>query len=99
MNKSNKIKEIILMIEKTSSLFYQNKMNEGYFELEKLITYISDTMNELFQTHIINADEKNILNILKSAMDAMEQKDTLLLADILEYELKEIYLEIEANKY
>ncbi len=95
MCKIKKIEETIQLIEKTSNLFYQNKLNEGYQELEKLINYISGTMDDLNQTHVMNSDEKDILSILKNAMDAMERKDTSLLADILEYDLKEVYLELE----
>lgn len=83
------VEDVIQSIEYVANLFYQNKHKLGYEELEKLLILIEDTLVKVYQSNELIVNESNILGILKDAMIAMEQKDTLLLADILEYELKE----------
>lgn len=87
----NKAEDIIQLIGDVTTLFYQNKINKGYQRLEKLIDIIDITMTELHSEDIVKIEERNITTILADAMKAMEQQDALLLADILEYELKEVF--------
>lgn len=95
MNAQENINNIIALIDKTTNLFYQNRVNEGYNELEQLINCIITSIDDINREYAINPNENDILSILKTAMCAMEQRDTLLLADILEYDLKEKYLELK----
>lgn len=87
----NKAEDIIQLIGDVTTLFYQNKINEGYQRLETLINIIDITMAELHSEDIVKIEKRNITTILADAMKAMEQQDALLLADILEYELKEVF--------
>jgi len=89
-----KIEDIINYISHVTKLFYQNKLHEGYQELERLITIIDDTLLELSEDEFSKLERNKITTVLTDAMNAMEQQDSLLLADILEYELKEIFQEL-----
>lgn len=89
--------DVIQSIEDVTSLFYQNKHKLGYAELEKLIILIEDSLLELYKASKLAIDVSNILDILKEATVAMEQKDTMLLADILEYELKDAFKNIKSR--
>lgn len=77
--------EIKKEIQEVAELFYQQRNTEGYQRLNQLLqdlsSYIVTITEEEKQTEFLEA--------LKEALDAMEQKDTTLLADILQYELIE----------
>lgn len=90
----NQIKDIVEQISGVSNLFYQNKINEGYKELEKLLADFSLLLDGLYQRGILSMEDTIVLDILRNTMSAMEQGDSLLVADILEYELKDVLLEL-----
>lgn len=78
------------LIEEISELLYQENIDRAYGKLNVLI-------NELIGwTATLSLDAQgDIVESLKPALSAMEDKDTTLLADILQYELLEkieIYL-------
>ncbi len=76
---------IIKEIEDVTELFYQQKIKEAYARLQPLLTDIS-----IYVTGIPSEEKQvDILESLKEAMSAMEQQDTTLLADILQYDLLE----------
>lgn len=79
-------------IDSMSELFYTQKDTEGYAKLEETIGYISKTM-ELLLGSVgeieVPKDYIEIINHLNDALSAVESKDTILLADILQYEIKE----------
>ena len=77
--------EIKQEIQDVAELFYQQKNTEGYQRLNQLLQDLSAYVG------IITEEEQpmEFLEALKEALDAMEQKDTTLLADILQYELIE----------
>ena len=85
-------------IDETTDLFYQNKVNEGYKQFEETLTVLTDTVNEIFnyksQGHELGIEESKLIEVLTKAMNAMEEKDALLLSDILSYELKELFQQI-----
>lgn len=100
MNINNKIEEAIKAIDKTTVLFYQNKNNEGYKQLEDTLDVISSTINEIMvykqQDEEKNNSEINNLNVvLMDAMKALENRDTLLFSDIIQYDLKELLKKFE----
>lgn len=67
---------MILCIEETVAAFYQQKEHEGY---ERLGTVLEGLM--VMQDSLLT--EKLLM-----AMEALERKDSVLLADILNYEIK-----------
>jgi hypothetical protein len=93
-----KLDEVIISIEKATDLFYQNKVNEGYKQFENTLLVLTDTINDIFQYKIqgneIGIEESRLINVLTEAMNAMEAKDALLLSDILNYELKELFHQV-----
>lgn len=86
-------------IDETTDLFYQNKTNEGYKRFEDTITVLTDTINNIFeyknQGYDIGIEEPHLVEVLTNAMNAMEEKDALLLSDILNYELKELFEQVD----
>lgn len=90
MEELNKqIMSSIALLENITTLFYQQKDKEGY---DNLLTSIDEITNIINKLDKIEAEEGNIyseelLNVLKEAISALEERDTVQLADILQYEL------------
>lgn len=72
-------------LEHVTELFYQQKSKEGYEKLQILLADIS-----LYVSNVQDEEQQQeLLETLTEALNAMEEKDTTLLADILKYELLE----------
>lgn len=96
----SKIDETIRIIDDNTDLFYQNKIDEGYKYLDKTLIKISDIIEEVIEYQKQSGEDihgEKIVGILTEAMKALEKKDALLLADILQYELKEILEEVRSG--
>lgn len=80
-------------IDITTELFYQQKSKEGYGCFEDIINCVTELINYMSnqkgKEYNVDINEKEITSILYNAMQSMEANDTILLADILQYELKE----------
>lgn len=78
-------------IDITTELFYQQKVKEGYGRIEDIIICVTELINYMSsqngKEYEINGQE--LTSILYDAMQSIEVNDTILLADILQYELKE----------
>ncbi len=93
------IKNVLLMssdsIEKTSELFYQQNIQEGYNQLEQTLILLTRTIDSIFtykaEGNELDIDTDHLLQVLSEAMSALEKKDTTLLSDILTYDLKELF--------
>lgn len=93
----SKIDDAIQIIEINTDLFYQNKIDEGYKYLDNTLVKISEAIEEVIKYQDSSGQDiqgERIVGILTEAMKALEMKDALLLADILQYELKEILDEV-----
>ncbi|MBH1942471.1 hypothetical protein I5677_16335 [Mobilitalea sibirica] len=92
----NSIKEI----DDTTTMFYQQKNKEGYQLFNQTLNTLIQTINALntykLENNQINIDEQKLNSILVNAMTAMKQDDTVLLSDILVFDLKPI---LEACQY
>lgn len=88
--------ETVQAIEATTVCFYQNKTSEGYRRLDDTLLRLGEVMTEVGQYrqqgNDVALDETETMNKLTEALKALEMKDTLLLADILEYEIKDILM-------
>jgi hypothetical protein len=96
----SKIDDAIQIIELNTDLFYQNKIDEGYKYLDSTLVKISVAIEEVIKYQENSGQDiqgEKIVGILTEAMDALEKKDTLLLADILQYELKELLEEVRSE--
>lgn len=99
----NNLKEtlstVIVNIEEVTDLFYKQKNNEGYTRLNSVLINMTNTVEQLFayklENNNVNIDENKLILTLTDAMHAMEKKDTVLLADILQYEIIEQFRSIE----
>lgn len=85
----NDILKAIESIEELTTLFYQQKVDEGYQKLDSTLTYIAEAIDYSYK---YNSETMNYINemqiILNKAVISLEKKDTILLSDILNYELK-----------
>jgi molybdopterin converting factor small subunit len=95
MNMSQKsIAEAIEAISRVTALFYQNRIEEGYKELEKALTALNQMVSALaLETREgggVMLDEVRLNEILTDALNALKDGDTILFADIFEYDLKEL---------
>lgn len=95
----NTVKAITTKCEEVAAMFYQNKVAEGFEILCMLIEDIQDLTKEISQQEELlekNADVLPGLNeALAEALKAMEQMDTVLLADIMKYDVIELLEQIE----
>ncbi len=93
------IQEVNKKIDEIVELFYQQKNEEAYGKLNialadfiYIIEMIQKQGDEKAQE---NAGDLN--DALKQALEAMEQKDNILLADILKYEVMEKLEDLSAG--
>lgn len=84
------------IIDATDDL-YQEKLKQGYQKLNATLSGIMQMADELFllsrQKQLV-FDQQRYLSSLTNAMEAMEAKDSVLLSDILVYEIAGQLLEI-----
>lgn len=88
------LKEIILRtledIGKVSDLLYQQKSSKAYENLNNTLVKLmnlTETLFALSKEGRINLDRQRWNDNLTLAMQAMEEKDNVLLADILVFEI------------
>jgi hypothetical protein len=96
----SKIDEAIQLIDTNTELFYQNKTDEGYKHLDYTLVRVSEAIEEVIKYQDKSGQDikgEKIVGILTEAMKALEKKDTSLLADILQYELKEIFEDVRSE--
>lgn len=87
------IQDIDLDIEQVVEEFYQQKTQDAYQHLngtiEKMLVLV-DKIAMIQKEQIENAiDGGDLLNALKETVSAMEEKDFILVADVLKYEVQE----------
>ena len=89
------ILRVILAIEDNTALFYQQKVKEGYAQLERTLGLLMQTVDKIsvdkFENKRINIDEQSLNMILDNAKTALESGDTILLSDILYFDIKSIF--------
>lgn len=90
---SNKIMflEAISEIEENTLLFYQQKNKEGFTKLDGTLAKLIETISTIQGSNLNNIDEKKLNEILSNAMNAIAAEDTILLSDILYFDLKPIF--------
>lgn len=81
---------VVILFEEAATLFYQQKSQEAYAKLLQGIdelTIIIGKLDEIPVNDSLNIDKNKLLNTLMEAMHALEDRDTVLIADILQYDL------------
>ena len=92
--KMESLKQAVTMlmgsIEKTTELFYTQKEAEGYQAFGLLLTPLTTVIDSVYQMQQAGGtpefDLEKLTGILTDAMNAMEARDGVLLADILQYD-------------
>lgn len=89
------ITEAIESISKVTRLFYQNRTDEGYKELDNVLSVLNNTVSVISEErqngNDILIDDTKLNDVLMQAMKALEIGDTILFSDIFEYELKDLF--------
>lgn len=82
----NEINEIVEM-------FYQQKTQEAYTQLDPVLGNLLKAIDDVVayqQEHAeIEIDVNGLTEALKEALSAIEEKDAILMADVLKYEVVE----------
>lgn len=102
MSQEKKIVEsAVQIIKETTELFYQQKTAEAYEKMQETLGAILQAVDILHEYKCANEsfslEEERIAVSLTEAMQAMESGDTVLLADILEYDFVEYLQELLAE--
>lgn len=88
----------IQAIRENTELFYQQKTQEAYIKMQDTINFILQAVEALNQYAAghegFAVDSQRLVTSLTEAMNAMEEKDEILLADILEYDFVEYLQEL-----
>ena len=96
----NVIMEATKAIEDNTSLFYQQKNKEAYEMLDSTLTLLIGTTNKILdlknENKEIKIDGHEINIVLENSMKAIEVSDTILLSDILLFDLKPLLEQIIA---
>ena len=69
-------------IEAIADLFYHNQLEEGIGQLPQLIQVLNEILEEKRYT-----DEQQYFNLLKNIMESIDDKNYIVLADLLVFEL------------
>ncbi len=99
-NLKQSINDVIEQIDEATDLFYKQNNKLALEKFQNVISQIVIMVDSLFKYKekdpVFNFDEKKMTDILTEAMNALQDIDLVLLADVMQYDFKE-YLE-ELNK-
>lgn len=100
-NLKENVNALLQELDHITELFYQQKLQEAYDGLQEVITHMMDTVNQVFswkQEHPdFSLDEEGLADALKETLSVMEEQDTVLIADVLKYEVMEKFQDIVDN--
>ncbi len=88
-------------IQKTTELFYTQREAEGYQAFGILLEPMATLIDRLFREQAASGkpefEQAEIARLLNEAMNAMEARDSVLLADILQYDFLDQLEQIAAQ--
>lgn len=85
-------------IQRVADLLYKQQNKNGMLEFNALLSKLSELViliSQMGENQEILFDSNQYLRTLTEAMKAMEEKDNVLLADILQYDLLDQLKEFE----
>lgn len=92
-NIRQKIEQTISEIDMVVELFYQQKTQEAYTQLDPVLGNMMSTIEAVLayqQEHTeLEIDVNSLTEALREALSAIEEKDAILMADVLKYEVIE----------
>lgn len=95
------VKKSVKEIEEVVELFYQQKLQEALNQFQVVIGSMMTAIDAIFtfktEHEGFGFDEGKITSTLKDAMQALEDRDMVLLADILQYDYLEYMNELLEN--
>lgn len=95
------IEQLLNKFAVVSDLFYKQKNSEAYNVLFSVLNDIEQVINVLKNLNCENKnlyfDESKINSTLYNAKTALENNDNILLADIINYELREHFENVISN--
>ncbi|WP_455714571.1 hypothetical protein [Anaerosporobacter sp.] len=99
-NIKNNLINCISCTEQMNIYFYQQNRDAGYQVLNDVLGSLMNVMEEL--TYLRNTNEIeidiNIINkMLESALQALESQDTVLFADIMQFEIVDLLKDINSG--
>lgn len=100
-NLIDNIKKLDEMVIEVTDLFYQQKEKQGYQMVESLYTILIQVVDKLLiidDELLIKKSEKDLISqYLMEALQSLENKDVILFADVLRYDLMELINSIADN--
>ena len=96
--------DIIMMIDNTkkitmgiTELLYQQKASEALEAMNSMLNAITELSVNLSKIDLISEDDKTkLVIVLGEALSAMEKKDYVLFADILQYDMIDLLEEYKS---
>lgn len=96
--------DIIMMIDNTkkitmgiTELLYQQKVSEVLEAMNSMLNAITELSVNLSKTDLISEEDKaKLVIVLGEALSAMEKKDYVLFADILQYDMIDLLEEYKS---
>lgn len=100
-NIKKNIWELEKKIEEVTECFYQQRENEGYHNFELVFPDLIRVVDQVAllekEQKITKAEFDLISTYLSNALQALEEKDVILLSDIMRYDLIEVLNNITAT--
>lgn len=87
-----KIEDILESTNEITDLFYQQNEQEGYRLFNEYISKLMDLVNNILlykEECQLEFNDKVFNQTLMSVINALEKRDTIMVSDILQYELGE----------
>ena len=92
------VKNILEEVKESIDLFYQQKTGEALQQFDLVLGKVMTMVDTLFgykEAHAdFSLDEEKVKGVLTEALTALEDKDMILLADIIQYDFVEYVEEL-----
>lgn len=87
------IENVILEIDDVVEMFYQQKTKDAYIKLDSVLADLLQVVDPIHAYEVEHPDDgvdsAGLTDALKETLSAMEEKDAILTADVLKYEVNE----------
>ena len=87
------IANVIHEIDDVVEMFYQQKTKEAYIQLDSVLADLLQVVDPIHVYEVKHPDDgvdsAGVTDALKETLSAMEEKDAILTADVLKYEVNE----------
>lgn len=85
-----RLRNLALDLNGIADMLYQQKYQQAYEKIDGVLIELSDVLDTIYgSSEQANIHVENLMKILTNAIHAMEKKDSVLVADILKYDVIE----------